>query len=50
MRTGEKYPTVLIIYGGPEVQLVTNNFKGMRCDTEHVITLSIYNCDSIVKL
>lgn len=30
MKEGEKYPTVLTIYGGPEVQLVTNNFKGMR--------------------
>ncbi|KAF8778017.1 Dipeptidyl peptidase 9 like protein [Argiope bruennichi] len=29
MRVGEKYPTVLTIYGGPEVQLVTNSYKGM---------------------
>jgi dipeptidyl-peptidase 9 len=26
-RPGQKYPTVLNIYGGPEVQLVTNTFK-----------------------
>lgn len=26
-RAGQKYPTVLNIYGGPEVQLVTNTFK-----------------------
>lgn len=25
-----KYPTVLFIYGGPHVQLVTNSFKGLR--------------------
>ncbi|KAG8191818.1 hypothetical protein JTE90_022810 [Oedothorax gibbosus] len=30
MSPGEKYPTVLTVYGGPEVQLVTNTFKGMR--------------------
>lgn len=30
MKPNEKYPTVLTIYGGPEVQLVTNTFKGMR--------------------
>lgn len=26
-RPGQRYPTVLNIYGGPEVQLVTNTFK-----------------------
>lgn len=26
-RPGRKYPTVLNVYGGPEVQLVTNTFK-----------------------
>lgn len=26
-QTGKKYPTVLNIYGGPEVQLVSNTFK-----------------------
>lgn len=29
-RPGQKYPTVLNIYGGPEVQLVTNTFKVTR--------------------
>jgi len=24
---GKKYPTILHVYGGPEVQLVTNTFK-----------------------
>jgi dipeptidyl-peptidase 9 len=24
---GQKYPTILHVYGGPEVQLVTNTFK-----------------------
>lgn len=24
---GQKYPTVLNVYGGPEVQVVTNTFK-----------------------
>lgn len=27
---GEKCPTVLFVYGGPQVQLVTNSFKGLR--------------------
>lgn len=27
MVKGRKYPTVLHIYGGPQVQLVTNTFK-----------------------
>ena len=26
-----KYPTVLYVYGGPQVQIVTNTFKGFRC-------------------
>lgn len=25
--SGQKYPTILHVYGGPEVQLVTNTFK-----------------------
>ncbi|KAK8727645.1 hypothetical protein OTU49_009672 [Cherax quadricarinatus] len=28
---GRKYPTVLCIYGGPQVQLVTNTFKSGYC-------------------
>ncbi|XP_052268787.1 dipeptidyl peptidase 9-like [Dreissena polymorpha] len=27
---GVKYPTVLFVYGGPHVQLVTNSFKGLK--------------------
>lgn len=27
---GIKYPTVLFVYGGPQVQLVTNAFKGLK--------------------
>jgi len=36
-RPGIKYPTVLNIYGGPEVQLVTNTFKGMRQCRLHML-------------
>ncbi|KAH3875240.1 hypothetical protein DPMN_038503 [Dreissena polymorpha] len=27
---GVKYPTVMFLYGGPHVQLVTNSFKGLK--------------------
>ena len=27
---GKQYPTVVFVYGGPQVQLVTNAYKGMR--------------------
>uniref|UniRef100_A0A8C4EYU7 dipeptidyl-peptidase IV n=1 Tax=Dicentrarchus labrax TaxID=13489 RepID=A0A8C4EYU7_DICLA len=27
---GRKHPTVLFVYGGPQVQLVNNSFKGMK--------------------
>ncbi len=27
MEPGKKYPVVLNVYGGPEVQLVSNTFK-----------------------
>ncbi|XP_077968391.1 dipeptidyl peptidase 9-like [Styela clava] len=30
IQPGKKYPTVLYVYGGPRVQLVTNSFKGLR--------------------
>ncbi|XP_054718484.1 LOW QUALITY PROTEIN: dipeptidyl peptidase 9-like [Uloborus diversus] len=40
--TGEKYPTVLTIYGGPEVQLVTNNFKGMRYLRQYLLSSEGY--------
>ncbi len=38
---GQKHPTVLFVYGGPQVQLVTNAYKGMRW--VHVITQLIMN-------
>ncbi|XP_045621512.1 dipeptidyl peptidase 8 isoform X2 [Procambarus clarkii] len=34
---GRKYPTVLCIYGGPQVQLVTNTFKGFRHMRTHML-------------
>ncbi|XP_064470820.1 dipeptidyl peptidase 9-like [Ornithodoros turicata] len=37
-----KYPTVLTIYGGPEVQLVTNTFKGMRHLRQHLLASANY--------
>lgn len=36
---GEKYPVVLSIYGGPEVQLVSNTFKGIRQMRCHLLAL-----------
>jgi len=41
-RPGVKYPTVLNIYGGPEVQLVTNTFKGMRQLRLHMLAAQGY--------
>ncbi|XP_065212000.1 dipeptidyl peptidase 9-like isoform X2 [Planococcus citri] len=39
---GKKYPTVLSIYGGPEVQLVSNTFKGMRHLRMHMLASQGY--------
>lgn len=39
---GVKYPTVLNIYGGPEVQLVSNTFKGMRHLRMHMLAAQGY--------
>ncbi|XP_068086036.1 dipeptidyl peptidase 9 [Anabrus simplex] len=39
---GKKYPTVLNIYGGPEVQLVSNTFKGMRQLRMHMLAAQGY--------
>ncbi|XP_003738977.1 dipeptidyl peptidase 9 [Galendromus occidentalis] len=33
-----KFPTVLNIYGGPEVQMVTNSFKGLRHLRQHLLS------------
>ncbi|XP_043933383.1 dipeptidyl peptidase 8 [Protopterus annectens] len=30
LQPGKKYPTVLYVYGGPQVQLVNNHFKGVK--------------------
>ena len=30
LEPGNKYPTVVFVYGGPQVQLVTDSYKGMR--------------------
>uniref|UniRef100_A0A8C8HHR9 dipeptidyl-peptidase IV n=1 Tax=Oncorhynchus tshawytscha TaxID=74940 RepID=A0A8C8HHR9_ONCTS len=30
LQPGKKHPTVLFVYGGPQVQLVNNSFKGMK--------------------
>ncbi|CAG9836464.1 unnamed protein product [Diabrotica balteata] len=39
---GKKYPTVLNVYGGPEVQLVSNTFKGMRQLRMHMLAARGY--------
>ncbi|XP_066244864.1 dipeptidyl peptidase 9 [Euwallacea similis] len=38
----KKYPTILNIYGGPEVQLVSNTFKGMRQLRLHMLAARGY--------
>ncbi|CAK9800355.1 Dipeptidyl peptidase 9 [Anthophora quadrimaculata] len=40
--TGVKYPTILNVYGGPEVQLVSNTFKGMRHLRMHMLAAQGY--------
>lgn len=39
---GVKYPTVLNVYGGPEVQTVNNTFKGMRQLRIHMLAAQGY--------
>lgn len=41
-RLGEKYPTVLNVYGGPEVQVVNNTFKGVRQMRMHMLAAQGY--------
>lgn len=36
-KPGQKYPTVLNVYGGPEVQTVNNTFKGIRQLRMHML-------------
>ncbi|XP_014248526.1 dipeptidyl peptidase 9 isoform X1 [Cimex lectularius] len=44
---GKKYPTVLNVYGGPEVQIVTNTFKDMRYLRIHMLASQGYCVVSI---
>lgn len=41
-RLGVKYPTVLNVYGGPEVQMVNNTFKGIRQMRLHMLAAQGY--------
>ena len=36
IQMGVKYPIILSVYGGPEVQLVSNTFKGKKNNLEWV--------------
>lgn len=38
---GKKYPTVVYIYGGPEVQLVSNTFKVFRFLLFRILSLFV---------
>lgn len=42
MESGVRYPTVLEIYGGPEVQLVSNSFTSLRQPTRHLLSSEGY--------
>ncbi|XP_034233553.1 dipeptidyl peptidase 9 isoform X2 [Thrips palmi] len=42
LQPGRKYPTVLHVYGGPEVQVVSNTFKGMRQLRLHMLAAQGY--------
>lgn len=42
MESGARYPTVLEIYGGPEIQLVSNNFMSLRQPTRHLLSAEGY--------
>lgn len=39
---GVKYPTVLFVYGGPHVQLVSNSFKGLKFLRLHTLASQGY--------
>ncbi|XP_076438854.1 dipeptidyl peptidase 9-like [Babylonia areolata] len=41
-RPGVRYPTVLFVYGGPQVQLVSNSFKGLRFLRLHTLAAHGY--------
>eukprot|EP00095_Tigriopus_kingsejongensis_P006537 maker-scaffold842_size89644-snap-gene-0.13 protein:Tk06537 transcript:maker-scaffold842_size89644-snap-gene-0.13-mRNA-1 annotation:"dipeptidyl peptidase 9" len=38
----KRYPVIVNVYGGPEVQLVTNTFKGMRQMRNHMLASQGY--------
>ena len=40
---GKKYPTVMFVYGGPQVQLVTNSYKSIRLVNSDSLVLNILN-------
>ena len=42
MENGVKYPCLLDIYGGPEVQVVSNSFKGVRHVRRHLLASEGY--------
>lgn len=46
-KPGMVYPTVLSVYGGPEVQVVSNSFKGMRQLRMHMLASQGYCVISI---
>ncbi|KAI8775271.1 dipeptidyl peptidase 8 [Biomphalaria glabrata] len=39
---GKRYPTVLFVYGGPQVQMVSNSFKGQRFLRLHTLAAEGY--------
>lgn len=41
-QSGVKYPTVLFVYGGPHVQLVSNSFKGLKYLRLHTLATQGY--------
>lgn len=42
MESGATYPTVLEIYGGPETQLISNNFMNLRQPLRHLLSSEGY--------
>ncbi|GFS21459.1 dipeptidyl peptidase, partial [Elysia marginata] len=42
LEPGKRYPTVLFVYGGPCVQLVTNSFKGQKFLRLHTLAADGY--------
>jgi hypothetical protein len=42
MEAGKKYPTLLAVYGGPKVQLVTNSFKSSKQSRNHFLAAMGY--------